>query len=44
MVDEGVTIIVVWGWKFVVEWDGNDLIYVKRIMCGNIDRLHCIKQ
>ena len=36
MVDEGVTIIVVWGWKFVVEWDANDLIYVKGIMCGKI--------
>ena len=34
MVDEGVTIIVVWGRKFIVEWAANDLIYVKGILCG----------
>jgi len=36
MVDEGITIIVVWGWKLVVEWAANDLIYAKGIMCGKI--------
>ena len=40
MVDEGITvvpiIIVVWGWKFVVEMAANDLIYVQGILCGKI--------
>ena len=36
MVDEGITITVVWGWKLIVEWATNDLIYDKGIMCGKI--------
>ena len=40
MVDKSIIvvpmIIVMWGWKFVVELAANDLIYVKRILRGKI--------
>ena len=40
MVDEGIIVvpvlIVMWGWKVVVELAANDLIYVKGILCGKI--------
>ena len=36
-------IIVIWGWKFVVELAANDLIYVKGILCGKIVISYIVK-